>query len=55
MSPYFVRDYINAASVFDKKFLRYALKSIAKLDYDIKQGRIDEWIGLENFLAKCMA
>lgn len=55
VSPYFVRDYINAASVFDKKFLRYALKSIAKLDYDIKQGRIDEWIGLENFLAKCMA
>lgn len=55
VSPYFVRDYISAAAGFDKKFLRFALKSIAKIDYDIKQGKIDEWIAIENFLAKCMA
>ena len=55
VSPYFVRDYMSAANGFDKRFLREILKEIARIDYSIKQGRIDEWIGVENFLAKCMA
>ncbi|MBE7026158.1 MAG: DNA polymerase III subunit delta [Ruminococcaceae bacterium] len=55
VSPYFVRDYINAANGFEKQFLRETVKEIARIDYNIKQGKVDEWIGIENFLAKCMA
>lgn len=54
VSPYFVRDYIDAAQSFGKDFLRKALVNIAEIDYAIKQGRLDEWIGVENFLANCM-
>lgn len=52
--PYFVRDYIDAAKKSDKKFLRKSLSSIAEIDYAIKQGRVDEWVGVEKFLAQCM-
>ena len=54
VSPYFVHDYVNAAQSFDKDFLKNALMSIAEIDYNIKQGRIGEWIGVENFLANCL-
>ncbi len=54
VSPYFVRDYIDAAKKMDKKFLQNALSSIAEIDYAIKQGRVDEWVGVEKFLAGCM-
>lgn len=50
--PYFVRDYISAAQSSEKIFLTDSLKSIAEIDYAIKQGRVDEWIGVEKFLAE---
>ena len=52
--PYFVRDYIDAAKKSDKAFLKNALSSIAEIDYAVKQGRIDEWVGVEKFLAQSM-
>lgn len=54
VSPYFVRDYISAARAADKKFLTHALSEIAEIDYDVKQGRVDEWLAVEKFLAQCM-
>lgn len=53
--PYFVRDYARAAERFPKRFLCRAVREIAQIDYSIKQGRIEEWLGVENFLAKCLA
>lgn len=54
VSPYFVRDYISAAQGTDKKFLIHALSEIAEIDYAVKQGRVDEWLAVEKFLAQCM-
>ena len=53
--PYFVRDYATAAGSFDKAFLRRAIAEIAEIDFSIKQGRVEDWMGVENFLAKCLA
>lgn len=52
--PYFVRDYVGAAQRSDKAFLCRAVKDIAEIDFAVKQGRIEDWIAVENFLAKCL-
>lgn len=52
--PYFMRDYASAAQSFDKAFLCRAVKEIAEIDFAVKQGRIPDWLGVENFLAKCL-
>ena len=55
VSPYFVRDYTGAAAKFTKPFLRRALCEIAEIDLAVKQGEVDAWLAVEQFLARCMA
>lgn len=55
ISPYFIRDYINAAQRFSKEYLRRAICDCAQIDYDIKQGKYQEWLALEQFVSKNMA
>lgn len=52
--PYFVRDYTTAAGKFEKRFLRRAICEIAEMDLAVKQGEVDAWLAVEQFLARCM-
>ena len=52
--PYYVRDYIDAAKRFSKPFLRHAICSCAKIDYEVKQGKGGDWLAVERFLLECM-
>ena len=52
VSPYFVRDYTAAAGKFSKEFLRRAVCEIAEMDLAVKQGEVDAWLAVEQFLAR---
>lgn len=55
VSPYFVRDYTGAADKFEKAFLRRALCELAEMDLAVKQGEVDAWLAVEQFLARSIA
>lgn len=46
--------YSSAAKTFSKSFLRAALCKTAQIDYDIKSGKIKDWLAVEQFLAWCI-
>lgn len=46
--------YSSAAKAFSKSFLREAICKIAQIDYDIKSGKIKDWLAVEQFLAWCI-
>ena len=46
--------YSAAAKSFSKPFLREAICKTAQIDYDIKSGKIKDWLAVEQFLAWCM-
>lgn len=53
--PFFVNDYTAAARCFSKPFLRQAICECAEIDFAVKQGKIDVWLAIEQFLAQCVA
>ena len=44
----------DAAKKFSKSFLRKAICKTAQIDFDIKSGKIKDWLALEQFLAWCI-
>lgn len=54
ISPYFVRDYVYAAGQFEKVFLHWAISRCAEIDFGIKEGKLSDWLAIEQFLAQCM-
>ncbi len=44
----------DAAKKFSKPFLREAMCKTAQIDFDIKSGKIKDWLALEQFLAWCI-
>lgn len=46
--------YSAAAKSFSKPFLRQAICKTAQIDYDIKSGKVKDWLAVEQFLAWCM-
>jgi len=52
--PFFAKDYIAHAKRFDRAFLTGAICKINQIDYDIKCGRVRDWLALEQFLSACI-
>lgn len=46
--------YSSAAKAFSKPFLREAICRIAQIDLDIKNGKVKDWLAVEQFLAWCI-
>ncbi len=53
--PFFVKDYTAAAHCFDKAFLRRAVCACAEIDFAVKQGKVEAWLAVEQFLAECVS
>lgn len=54
VSPYIVRKYIDGANGFDEDALTWMVRRVAELDLAIKEGRVDEWTALEQYVMECI-
>ena len=51
---YIGRKYIESARGFSAESLKWMMKRIAEMDLAIKEGRIDEWNALEQYIMECI-
>ena len=51
--PYIGRKYIDSARNFDADALKWMIKRVAETDLAIKEGRVDEWSALEQYVMEC--
>ena len=48
------RKYINSAKGFSEDSLVWLLRRVAEIDLAIKEGRVEEWNALEQYVAECI-
>ena len=48
------RKYINSAKGFSEDSLVWMLRRVAEIDLAIKEGRVEEWNALEQYVAECI-
>lgn len=53
-SPYIAKKYIDSAKGFSEGALTRMVMRIPEIDYDIKQGKTDEWTALEQYVAESL-
>lgn len=53
-SPYIARKYIESAKGFSEGALTRMVIRIPEIDYDIKQGKTDEWTALEQYVSEAL-
>lgn len=54
ISPYFVKKYVQSASGFSEGALTRMVMRIPEIDLEIKEGKIDEWTALEQYVAEAL-
>lgn len=54
VAPFIARKYMDSALGFDEKSLVYMVKRVAEIDMQIKEGRIDQWNALEQYVMECI-
>ena len=54
VSPYIVRKYIDGANGFSSDALTWMVRRLAEIDLAIKEGRVDEWTALEQYVMECI-
>lgn len=54
VAPFIARKYIDGARGFSEDALVWMVRRVAELDLDIKEGRVDEWTALEQYVAECI-
>lgn len=52
--PFFAKDYMSYAQKFDRMFLTQAICQVNQMDCDIKRGKVQDWLAIEQFLANCI-
>lgn len=54
VGPYFVGKYIKSAEGFSEGMLIKMVTQIPEIDMEIKEGKVDEWTALEQYVAKAI-
>lgn len=54
VSLFVARKYINSAKGFSEDSLVWMLRRVAEIDLAIKEGRVEEWNALEQYVAECI-
>jgi DNA polymerase-3 subunit delta len=52
-SPFIARKYADSAKGFSVDFLMGRVIRIAEIDFAIKQGKVEDWLALEQYIAEC--
>lgn len=54
VSPYIARKYIDGAGGFDEDTLVWMVRRVAEIDLAVKEGRIEDWAALEQYVMECI-
>lgn len=54
VAPFIARKYIESARGFSEDALVWMVRRVAEIDLEIKEGRVDEWTALEQYVAECI-
>lgn len=54
VAPFVARKYIESARGFSEDSLVWMVRRVAELDLAIKEGRVDEWTALEQYVTECI-
>ena len=54
VSLFVARKYINSAKGFSEDSLVWMVRRVAEIDLAIKEGRVEEWNALEQYVAECI-
>lgn len=52
VSPYIAQKYAKSAAKFSKTFLIDRVRTVAEIDYMIKQGKAEDWAALERYITE---
>lgn len=54
VAPFVARKYIESARGFSEDSLVWMVRRVAEIDLAIKEGRVDEWTALEQYVTECI-
>ena len=54
VAPFFVKKYIDCAKAFETETLVKIVNRVSEIDFDIKEGRINEWTALYEYVTECL-
>ena len=54
VAPFIANKYIESAKGFSMKSLKWMVRRVAEIDLEIKEGRVDEWTALEQYVMECI-
>lgn len=54
VAPFFVKKYIDSANAFSLDSLVKIVNRVSEIDFDIKEGKINEWTALYEYVTECL-
>lgn len=54
VAPFIAGKYVDGAKGFSEKLLIRMVMRIPEIDYEIKQGKLEMWTGVEQYIAECI-
>lgn len=54
VAPFFVKKYVDSAKAFKEETLTKIVNRVSEIDFDIKEGRINEWTALYEYVTECL-
>lgn len=54
VAPFIAKKYIDGAKKFSKEFLEDRICATSECDFNIKQGKVDEWTALLQYIFECL-
>lgn len=54
VAPFIARKYMNGAEGFSEEALVWMVRRVARIDLNIKEGRIEEWSALWQYVTECI-
>ena len=53
-APFIAGKYVDGAKAFSEEALKRMVMRIPEIDYEIKQGNLEMWTGVEQYIAECI-
>lgn len=54
VAPFIARKYMESANGFSIEALRWMVRRVAEIDLEIKEGKVDDWTALEQYVTECV-
>ena len=54
VAPFIARKYIDGARGFSERSLVWMVRRVAEIDLAIKEGRVEDWAALEQYVMECI-